>query len=193
MTDRDLLTSLEGQQYVVLRPTRQVAELYDAEQTALSASLSGVTSHPNSAHVTLRGFAEPDRVAELKHTIAEWAGLRRPIELQADAIDGFPHPYQVLIVRLRRHPTLVDAYSSLSDALDSTDFQRIGELPVNQWIFHLSLLYCSGMSSKEWEDAYASSKRAIDSPATDVVSEAELVWYENGIEHSEAIPFAPAN
>ncbi len=64
MTDPAALASLEGQQYVVLRPTAEVGAFYAAEQRTLLDRLPSALPHPNTGHVTLRGFAEPDRLAE---------------------------------------------------------------------------------------------------------------------------------
>src|SRR5947209_7482758 len=113
MTDSALLDSLDGQQYLVLRPTAAVAAFYTAEQARLRRLLPGSLQHPNAGHVTLRGFYEPTRIDELKRTLAAWAKQQGAIELQVDRVDGFPPPFQVLIARLERTPSLVDAYASL--------------------------------------------------------------------------------
>ena len=55
MDDPAQLTSLEGQQYLVLRPTIAVASLYREVQDAALARLGGDTPHPRTEHVTLRG------------------------------------------------------------------------------------------------------------------------------------------
>lgn len=192
MTDPALLASLEGQQYLVLRPTRLVAEFYDAEQTSLKARLPEAISHPNTGHVTLRGFYEPARVRELKDAIAAWAGKQAPIEVRVDAVDGFPAPFQILIARLHRSATLVDAYGSLTSALDATDLQRIGELSLDQWIFHMSLAYCNTLSSEDWQAAHAENSRDIVPPPSELLTEAEFVWYQNGTEHTERIALGRA-
>lgn len=187
MADPALLASLEGQQYLVLRPVGVVSEFYEAEQAALRSALSDSVTYPNAGHVTLRGFHEPNRVQELKTTILEWATAQPPVELRVEAVDGFPPPFQILISRLDRTPSLVDAYAQLTAALDATSFTRIGELPLEQWTFHLSLLYCSTLTEDEWRAAHAGASRTVNPPVCEVVSEAEYVWYEDGLEHSEAI------
>ena len=139
MTEPALLESLKGQQYVVLRPGAAVAEFYRSEQSAVLGRLPGGIPHPHTGHVTLRGFFEPERVAPLRETIAGWARSRAPIDLRVEAVDGFPPPFGVLIARLERTHSLLDAYESLTALLDSRDFVRIGELPLDEWVFHLSL------------------------------------------------------
>ncbi|MHA7984626.1 2'-5' RNA ligase family protein [Rathayibacter sp. CAU 1779] len=193
MTDPGLLASLDGQQYLVLRPTGPVAEFYDAEQAALKAVLPESISHPRTGHVTLRGFYEPTRVQELRDALATWATQQEPLELQVDAVDGFPTPFQILIARLHRSAPLVDAYARLSSSLDATDFQRIGELPLDQWIFHMSLIYCNALSADDWQLAYEKNSRDVKSRPSELLTEAEFVWYENGTEHTQTMTFDGAN
>ena len=112
--------------------------------------------------------------------LATWARQQGPIELQVDRIDGFPPPFQVLIARLERTPSLVNAYASLTAALDATGFHRIGELPLAEWVFHLSLLYCNSLSEDAWEQVHAESGRSVEQHPRELVTEVEFVWYEDG-------------
>ncbi|WP_344756489.1 2'-5' RNA ligase family protein [Gryllotalpicola koreensis] len=187
MTDPALLEPLNGQQYLVLRPAGRVAEFYESEQARLKSRLPTSISHPHTGHVTLRGFYEPTRVRELRDAIAAWAARQTPIEVQVEAVDGFPTPFQIFIARLNRNTALIEAYAGLTAALDVTDFQRIGELPLEQWVFHVSLIYCGALSNSDWEAAHEKHARDVRPRPSEVLTEAEFVWYENGTEHAETI------
>lgn len=193
MTDPATLASLEGQQYVVLRPAAEVGAFYATQQRILLDRLPSGLPHPNTGHVTLRGFAEPDRVDALRDTVRSWAATQDPIEVAVEAIDGFPAPFQVLIARLRRSPALTAAYASLTRTLDATDFERIGELALDDWVFHLSLVYCAALSDDEWRAHLDASRRPIAPAPTELISAAEFVWYSGGAEHSEIVPLGPAS
>jgi len=187
MTDPSLLDSLDGQQYLVVRPAADVASFYETEQEALLRALPGSVTHPNTGHVTLRGFYEPDRVHALRDLLARWASEQPAIQLRVEGVDGFPPPFQVLIARLQRTPSLVEAYASLTAVLDATDFYRIGELPLDEWIFHLSLVYGSTLCEPDWAEAHEGSQRELDPAPAEVSFAVEFVWYENGIERSEQL------
>lgn len=59
MDTPDQLASLEGQQYLVLRPTGAVAEVYrEIQETALDR-LVIPARRPHTGHVTLRGSLSP--------------------------------------------------------------------------------------------------------------------------------------
>ncbi|PJJ70716.1 2'-5' RNA ligase superfamily protein [Diaminobutyricimonas aerilata] len=184
MTDPAQLAALEGQQYVVFRPIDGVLRAYEAARRAVAPLLPTGATHPHAGHVTLRGFHEPRRVESLKNFIADWAAEQTPVTMNVDTLDGFPPPFRVAILRLARSPSLVDAYASLTHALERTDFARVGELPVDDWIFHMSVAYCGDMPDDRWSELH---RTVTDSPlrsASEVLSEIEFVWYEQG-EHRE--------
>lgn len=188
MDSPEQLASLEGQQYLVLRPTAAVATKYRDVQDAALARLDIPARRPHTGHVTLRGFSEPERREELAALIRAWAADQTPIDLIAEAFDEVPAPWQILIVRLARSSSLVSAYSALTAALDDTDFRRLDELPLADWTFHLSVIYGETIAGDAWTRFAQAESRVFDSKPTEVISEAELVWYEDGIEHAEILP-----
>ena len=188
MDTPDQLESLEGQQYLVLRPIVEVADTYREVQDTALARLGAPVRRPHTGHVTLRGFYEPERRDELATLIRSWAAQQTPIEITAEAVDEFPTPWQILIVRLARTASLVSAYSSLTTALDATDFRRLGELPLEEWTFHLSVLYGKTLEPEVWSHFAQPESRALEPAPAETITEAELVWYEDGIEHAEVLP-----
>lgn len=187
MDTPEQLASLDGQQYLVLRPTAGVAAAYRELQHSALASLGTPVRHPHTEHVTLRGFLEPERREHLAALIREWAAQQPPIEVVAEAVDEFPAPWQILVVRLARTTSLVSAYASLTDALERTDFRRLGELSLEDWTFHLSVLYGKTLEPAEWTRFAEAESRALSPQPTEVITEAELVWYQDGIEHAEVL------
>lgn len=187
MSTPEQLASLEGQQYLVLRPTSVVADRYRAEQRTALARAD--VPHPHTGHVTLRAFHEPERREELATLLRRWAATQPPIEVAAEAVDAFPAPWQILILRLTRTPSLVSAYARLTEVLDRTDFRRLGELPLEEWTFHLSVVYAKSLAPAAWTTLSHMSRRSIGRRPAETISEAELVWYEGGEEHSEVIRF----
>ncbi len=188
MTDPEQLAALDGQQYLVLRPGGAVSDAYRATQTQLLRTTPQALKHPHTEHVTLRGFSEPERRTQVISLVRRWAALQAPIEIGVDAIDTFAAPWQIVIMRLQRTASLVSAYTSLTDALDATNLQRLDELSIDEWIFHLSLVYGTTLAPEAWADlARAVGRMRTDQPAC-VITEAELVWYAEGRENHEIIP-----
>lgn len=72
MIDPDQLASLEGQQYLVLRPAGAVSTFYRETQAELLRTTPRPLKHPHTEHVTLRGFYEADRLDALAALIREW-------------------------------------------------------------------------------------------------------------------------
>ena len=188
MTRPDQLASLEGQQYLVLRPAGAVAKTYRQVQAELLPLLPEGTKHPHTEHLTLRGFYEPERRDQVTALVREWAAHRNPIEVVAEKVDTFPAPWQIVIMRAERTASLVEAYGSLTAALEPTGFRRLDELPLDDWIFHLSVVYGKALTSDAWADLERTAQRDLPERPSCVVAEAELVWYEGGAEHVEVIP-----
>ncbi|WDH80263.1 2'-5' RNA ligase family protein [Microbacterium esteraromaticum] len=179
------LESLDGQQYLVLRPTSRLADRYATEQ-GKALGLAGLP-HPHSGHVTLRGFYEPSRLKELSALVHAWACEQQPIEIIGQAVDAFPAPWQILILRLARSSSLVSAYATLTDMLDATSFRRLGDLPLADWTFHMSIVYGETQSRERWKAIESARVHEFEQPLHETVTEVELVSYARGEEHSEVI------
>ncbi|WP_417554676.1 2'-5' RNA ligase family protein [Microbacterium sp.] len=188
MTDPKQLRDLEGQQYIVLRPTGAVMREWDRVRDAAQQRLGDSARYPGAAHVTLRGLYEPERVGRVRQIVHEWAAAQHPIEVVTEAVDSFPAPWQIVIARLARTPSLLHAYASLTDALDSTDLRRIGELPLEEWTFHCSTVYAKALDAADWAQLASDTHYDYPTPPAETVAEVELVTYFDGTEHREAIP-----
>lgn len=66
--------------------------------------------------------------------------------------------------------------------------RRLDELALEDWTFHLSVLYGRTLDPETWEQLAATEVRPLSPAPAELVTEVEFVWYENGIEHAEAIP-----
>lgn len=189
MTDPGQLRDLEGQQYIVLRPVGAVMREFDRVQDAAKQRLSDSVRYPGAAHVTLRGLYEPERIDAVRSVVQEWAAQQHPIDLVYEAVDSFPAPWQIVIARLRRTPALLHAYAMLTDALDATDLRRIGELPLDDWVFHLSTVYAKTLDAQAWARLASDTHHEYPMPPTETVGEAEFVTYSDGVEHRETVAF----
>ncbi|WP_223171802.1 2'-5' RNA ligase family protein [Microbacterium sp. NIBRBAC000506063] len=172
----------------MLRVVGPVADDFGATQRALLSALPAEVSHPHTPHVTLRGFAEPEGREEVEDFLREWATAQHLISLTSEALDTFPSPWQIVIVRLARTESLVSAYSSLSAALAPTSFTRVGELSPEEWIFHLSVVYGGRLDPRAWTEAERIAHERRHPVATEIATQAEFVWYADGAEHRELIP-----
>lgn len=94
----------------------------------------------------------------------------------------------MLILRAARTASLVDAYSKLTALLRPTDLQRLDERSVEDWTFHLSLLYGRRLEAGIWEELSSRAVAELREQPREIIAEAELVWYEAGVEHAELIP-----
>ena len=188
ITDPEQLLDLEGQQYIVLRPTAAVMREFDAVQDAVRQQLGATVRYPGAGHVTLRGLHEPERRDDVRDLVREWAGHQVPIDIVFEAVDSFPAPWQIIVARLARTSSLLNSYSSLTAALDAGDLRRIGELPLEDWVFHLSVAYAGSLAAEEWAEVAARTRRRLTEPPVETISEVELVTYFDSTEHRKVFP-----
>ena len=113
--------------------------------------------------------------------------MQAPIEVTVEAVDVFPAPWQIVILRLARSASLVSAYASLTSALEATDIRRLGELSLEDWTFHLSVLYGKTLSPEEWQALATASARELADRPSETIHEVELVSYDGGVELAEVI------
>lgn len=187
MTDPKQLRDLEGQQYIVLRPVGAVMREWDRVRDAAHDRLGDSVRYPGAAHVTLRGLYEPQRVDDVRRLVRQWAAAQHPIEIGTEAVDSFPAPWQIVIARLARTPSLLHAYASLTAALDRTDLRRIGELPLEDWTFHLSTVYAKALDAEDWAQLASDTHHDYTTPPAETVAEVEFVTYSDSTEHREVI------
>ncbi|MDT0156284.1 2'-5' RNA ligase family protein [Microbacterium sp. ARD32] len=192
MTDPKQLRDLEGQQYIVLRPIGAVMREFDRVQDAARQRLGNSVRYPGAAHVTLRGLYEPERIDVVRSVVKKWAAALHPIDVATEAVDSFPAPWQIIIARLRRTPSLLRAYASLTEALDATDLHRIGELPLQEWTFHLSTVYAKTLDAQAWAQLASDTHHEYPTPPTETIAEVELVTYFDATEYREVIPLGAA-
>ncbi len=58
ITDNNLLQSLEGQQYIVFRPSNDITDYYKSVQSELKKMLPSSTKYPNTGHITMGDFSD---------------------------------------------------------------------------------------------------------------------------------------
>ncbi|MGN7860839.1 hypothetical protein ACTJI8_09665 [Microbacterium sp. 22303] len=84
---------------------------------------------------------------------------------------------------------MIDAYSSLTEVLDATDFRRVEELPLDGWVFHLSLASGGSLDDGRWTEQFEASRRAVPSRPRELVSYVGFVSYDGDGEHIDSLPF----
>ena len=150
ITNPELLKALEGRQFIVLRPIDPIASYYRVVQQQLKSVMPTNITYPNTAHVTLRGFSEPNSLSKLQGSTEKWATSLAPIRVAIEDISYFDAPYKVVFLKIISTDELKRTYSSLSDVVVSDNLQTIDvERDENEWIFHMSLAYCADTSDEE--------------------------------------------
>ena len=77
--DPNHLTLVNGERYVVLRPTGIVARAYAEVQAAVRRKLFGsLVSFPAQGHVTMKGFPRGTALIDVQKVVRQWAASVPP-------------------------------------------------------------------------------------------------------------------
>jgi 2'-5' RNA ligase len=183
------LAALEGKRYVVLRPDESVSEIHSQVRSKIRAKLWGLpVTYPAAAHLTIAGFPTGTSLTAVQRLVADWAPRRSPLLVELDGGVGFfPEPYKTVILQVRKTEAL---FHALSDLRRSAEEQRLhnwapGTVPaVEDWVFHISVAYCSSLSSEAWYELLPYLKGLRIDALRCTIYEAEVAAIDNGVEYS---------
>ena len=179
ITDPRHLTSAEGTKYAVLRPTEPLATAYALVQDSLRGFGCEGLSFP-APHLTLKGFGEGDD-AKVLDVVERWASSAKPPTVRLEAVDAFPD-FGVLIARVERHDSLVEAMSTLRHSAKGLPTAFEDEIPIGNWVFHMSLAYANWLEDGAWEELLARAADLEVEPASDVLGTLDLLAFDGGPE-----------
>lgn len=180
VTDPSHLEQLAGTKFVLLRPTQRLATAFLRAQSALRALPLGTRLSFPAPHLTLKGYgAEADEL--LMRVVRGWAEQVSPPSVSLERIDAFPD-FRVLIARVERHESLVTAMSKIREASVGLTSAPGGEIPIEDWTFHMSLAYADRIEEAEWIELQKTAEAIRLTEASDVLEWVDLVAFDGGPE-----------
>jgi 2'-5' RNA ligase len=186
--DPEHLSALKGQRFVVLRPARVVRECYCNAQALLRQRLSALpASFPVRAHVTLAGFAAGTPLGAVQELVAEWIRDVPPLWIEVQRATSFPAPFQIAILEVRKTPALLMALQGLRRAAEERGLTSSTVTPPEQWVFHMSLAYCSKFTAAEWGGVAQFLEKLDVPPASSAPESTEIVAFDEGREYSGGV------
>lgn len=181
ISDRSHLAALEGQRYIVLRPSDAVVEEFENVRSSLHALIDGdAVSSPSFPHVTFIGFPSGTSLEDVQEMAARWAEQNPPLPIEIQGTSTFPPPFQTVIVQVTKTPSLTTALRAIRQV--SADI-RLPQWPerrpsIEDWIFHMSVAYCSKLPQHEWEVVVDEASKLSLGSASCLATEAEVVAYD---------------
>jgi hypothetical protein len=179
------IRELDGQRFVVLRPAIVVSECHRQVQDVLRQRLSGLpASYPACAHVTLAGFAAGTPLESVQELVSDWLPDVPSLRIELQGATSFPPPFQIAILQVVKTPALFSALQGLRRKAEQRGLTMSTVTPAEQWVFHMSLAYCSSLSATEWSDV-ARFIEMLQVPSASCVQETvEVVAFDGAREYS---------
>jgi 2'-5' RNA ligase len=180
ITDPRHLESATTSYYLVLRPSVAVASAYREVQDRIRRfPFADRLSFPEP-HLTLMGYGEEEAGAVVD-AVSKWAMKTPPLPIRLERTGSFPSVW-VVVVQARRDPLLVEAMTRIRETSDILSSSGDHQVPIENWVFHLSLVYGDWIEDSEWDELEKAVLSWDVSPAECVVEQAELLCFDGGPE-----------
>lgn len=187
ITDPEHLAQVEGQRYLVLRPSGDVVDAFSEVQRELRRELTAdLASFPNHPHVTLRGWPAGTPLDRILDLAAEWAAEQPTHRIEIEGMETFPPPFQVVFVAVRDNSVLRAGYAKLARTAKAKDLPLWPDWTADPaaWRFHMSAAYCAALDHDRWQ-AIRDIAESLPLPsATCTVAGVEVVAFDQGEERS---------
>lgn len=184
ITDPAHLAELAGTAYLCVRPTGEVADAYERIQRPLRAIVGEDSASWPAVHMSLGGFGSAERpLAEpMERAIASVveAAVREisPLHLGVDRVDAFSEA-RIHIVRIRRTAELSTILGRVRRRVTAVGLPAQEHIAVEDWVFHLWLVYYRG---ERWSEIEVAARRIPADSSTCVVHQVELLGFDGGPE-----------
>lgn len=188
INDPEHVRELDGQRFVVLRPALAVTECYHHVQDVVRRRLSGLpASYPARAHITLAGFAVGTPFESVQNLVSEWIRDVPCLQIEVQGATSFPPPFKIAILKVLKTPALFSALHGIRRKAELRRLTLSTVTPVEEWVFHMSLAYCSKLSVADWSEL-ARFMETLETPSVSCVQETvEIVGFDDGREYSGGI------
>lgn len=187
ISDPGHLAALEGQRYVVLRPSGDVVEEFEKVRSSVRRLVGfDALPSPSFPHVTFIGFPSGTPLEDVQRLAARWAEQTPPLTIEIEKLSTFPSPFQAVIVQVAKIPSLTAALAAIRQLAADVGLPQWPQRrpSVEDWVFHMSVAYCSSLPQPEWEAIVDGTARVpLETPYC-LATEAEVVAYDGLVEHS---------
>jgi 2'-5' RNA ligase len=182
------IRALDRQRFVVLRPGPAVSEGHRRIQEILKERLSALPiSYPACAHVTLSGFDAGTPLDAVQTLVEKWACGVPALRIEAECVAVFPPPFQIVFVQIRKTPELLAALVGLREQAEERRLSIATLIPPQDWVFHMSVAYCSELSASAWSDVTALVQTLDVRPGRCLVEQVEVVAVDELVEYSGGV------
>ena len=182
------IRALDRQRFVVLRPGSAVSEGHRRLQEILRERLSAFPiSYPACAHVTLSGFDAGTPLDAVQTLVERWARGVPVLRIEIEGVAVFPPPFQIVIVQVRKTAELLTALVGLRQQAEEQQLSIATAIRPQDWVFHMSVAYCSGLSATAWRAVTALVQTLEVRPGRCLVEQAEVVAFDKNVEYSAGV------
>jgi 2'-5' RNA ligase len=186
--DPEHIRAVDRERFVVLRPSTRLGEIHKQLQALLRQRFAAQPiSYPAQAHVTLAGFAAGTGLGAVQKVVESWSRNISPLQITVETLACFPAPSQIVIIQVLKTPELLNSLARLRWEAGRAQLKIDTTMSPEDWIFHMSVGYCSKLSGPAWGDVTKFVEELEVAPAVCIVRDGELVAFDNHLEYSGGV------
>jgi hypothetical protein len=185
VTDPVQLSTLAGRAVLCLRPTGPVATSFHHVQRRLRVVVGSDPAWWPGVHLSLKDFGDESTIvdtmmeSEMVALAEGWARSTPPLVVATEGLDVFAEE-RIPIIRVLRTPELTAALEDVRGLSEASSLPGYADrISVEEWVFHLSLMYYRGDRWRAIEDA---TKDMVIQRVQEVVDHVELRAFDGGPE-----------
>ena len=185
--DPEHIRAVEGERYVVLRPGTPLSGVHNELQSLLRQRFADEPiSFPVGAHVTLAGFAAGTSLSAVQALVESWSRRVSALRITVEGLSCFPKQ-QIVFARVLKTLELLDALSQLRRDADQARLDVDTAIAKENWVFHMSVGYCSKLGESAWRDVTALVEQQDVAPTFCDVSDVEVIAFDGHREYSGGV------
>ncbi len=137
--------------------------------------------------MTLSGFDAGTPLDAVQTLVERWAHRVPVLRIETECVGFFPPPFQIVMVQVRKTPELLAALVDLRERAEEQRLSIATSIRPEDWVFHMSVAYCSGLSAPAWSDLTELIQTLDVRPGHSMVEQAEVVAIDENLEYSGGV------
>lgn len=175
---------LEGWHYVVLRPGHGLARVHRQMREEVQRRLPSMPVSYPAPHVTLGAFPAGADCSGIVKLVSSWSEEVPVLRVETRALRTFSPPHMFILLELTRTTALFNALVALRKGADAEGLAIVKEVAADDWIFHLSIAYCSELASDAWDELVADLQHVVTPQVASTIVRAEVLTFNSGVTSS---------
>ncbi|MCO7535996.1 hypothetical protein KI429_18105 [Pseudomonas shirazica] len=116
-------------------------------------------------------------IASIRELVKQWANAQGPLSLYFEGLRALAAPSCLLLASAQADQVMRDALQAFRAIARCEGLACVEQVPVNEWLFHVSLAHCPDVSPEHWQSVISDIPMQLAQIESLHVNQVELVHY----------------